>query len=86
MYAYDDLMILCIDLDENLYYDKTPLSDSGISTADYLNFYNDPKYIGLSHQQKELLYHMSKLDSDSREELIEYAAFKASRKQTITNS
>ncbi len=82
----DDLMKLCINLDENLYFDETPLSDLGISTADFLNFYNDPKYASLSHQQKEILYHMSKLDACDRKELIEYAVFKVSRKQAITNS
>lgn len=82
----DDLMKLCIDLDENLYYDERPMSYLGINTEDYLSFYNDPKHGSLTHQQKELLYHMSKLDACDRKELIEYAAFKVSRKQAIINS
>lgn len=80
--AADDLMKLCIDLDENVYYDAVEISENGVKTADYLRFCNDPKYNELSPDQKKLLYYQSKLDVNDRQELTEYAEFKFERNRS----
>ena len=73
----DDLMKLCVELDENIYYDAVSMTKEGEQMSDYLKFYNDPRYAELSPDQRELLYYQSKLTVSSRKELTEYASFKA---------
>lgn len=81
----DDLLKLCITLDDDVYFDKLPMSERGIESTDYLVFCNDPRYSGLKAAQKEILYYFSKLDSIEQKDIIDYAEFKLIRRKNPAN-
>ena len=77
----DDLMKLCFELDEDVYYDALPPSVKGLEMSDYLSFFSDEKYSELTQEQKEILYYFSKLDAAGRQDMIDYATHKLKRKK-----
>lgn len=76
----DDLLKLCLELDDNIYYEATPPTVAGVEMEDYLSFCNDSKYGSLTAEQKEMLYYFGKLDKSGRKDMIDYASYKLGRK------
>jgi len=72
----DDLLKLCIDLDDDVYFEAIPHTDAGFDKADFLKFSRQPKYKGLDQQEIELLYYFYKIDVNERRELLDYADYK----------
>jgi len=77
----DDFMKLCLELDDNVYFDAPAPSTAGLEMMDFLDFTSDEALSKLSSEQKELLYFFSKLDKSGRRDLIDYASYKISRKR-----
>ncbi len=76
----DDLLKLCLELDDNVYYEAPAPTEAGVETEEYLKFCADNKYAYLTAEQKELLFYFGKLDISDRKDLIDYATHKLSRK------
>ena len=72
----DDLLKLCIDLDDDVYFEAIPHTDAGFDKADFLKFSRQAKYKCLDHQEIELLYYFYKMDSNARKDLLDYADYK----------
>ena len=77
----DDFLKLCLELDDNVYFDAPAPSAAGLEMMDFLDFTSDNTLSNLSPEQKELLYFFSKLDKSGRRDLIDYASYKLSRKR-----
>lgn len=76
----DDLLKLCIDLDDDVYFEALPHTDAGVDEADFLRFAKQKQYEGLQSQEVELLYHFSKMDKADKQETIDFADFKRQHK------
>lgn len=76
----DDLLKLCIDLDDDAYFEALPHTDAGLDEADFLKFANQKQYEGLQSQEAELLYYFSKMDKADKQETIDFADFKRQHK------
>lgn len=76
----DDLLKLCIDLDDDVYFEALPHTDAGIDEADFLIFSKQERYKDLNSKELELLYHFSKMDKNDRQEIIDFADFKRQHK------
>lgn len=76
----DDLLKLCLELDNDIYYDALPLGADALEMSDYLSFINDMKLADLTQEQREMLYYFSKLDAAGRRDMIDYATYKLKRK------
>ena len=80
----EDLMHLCIELDENVYYDAPAPTKTSRELADMLEYYNSSdnrsRYRNNSFLEKELLFYFDRLMESDKKEIIEYAKFKAYRK------
>lgn len=74
------ILKLCIDLDDNIYFDAPTLGSNGQEQANFLNFANQERYVALSKREKERLFHFSKPDNSEQQDLIDYAVFKRQRK------
>jgi len=72
----DDLLKLCIDLDDDVYFEALPHTDAGFDKADFLKFSSQGKYDGLSQQEIELLYYFFKMEANDKQELLNYADYK----------
>lgn len=79
--AADDLLKLCLNLDESVYFDAKSPTEAGEQTKEYLAFCKKKAFSGLSAEQKEILYYFGKLDREGRRDLIDYASYKFSRKK-----
>lgn len=81
----EDLMHLCIELDENVYYDTPRHSKSSDELADMLDYFNIPenrnRYRNNTAQEKEVLYYFEKLEESDKKEIIEYIKFKLNRQE-----
>lgn len=77
----DDFLKLCLELDDNIYFDAPAPSSAGLEMADYLEFTASKALSKLSSEQKELLYYFSKMDKAGKKDLIDYASYKLSRKK-----
>ena len=72
----DDLLKLCIKLDNNIYYDAPELTSQGLEKSEFLSFSHLKRYSQLSLLELELLYNFSKLDAETQRDVIDYATFK----------
>ena len=77
----DDLLKLCLDLDENIYYDALPPSEDYKKTEDYLSFCKNIRKSELTAEQTEMLYYFMKLDKEGRRDVVDYASYKLNRSQ-----
>lgn len=81
----EDLMHLCIDLDQNVYYDAPAPTQTSVEIADMLEYYASPenreRYRNNSYIEKELLFYFDKLDEINKREIIEYTKFKLHRQK-----
>ncbi len=72
----DDLLKLSIPLNSDIYYDAPKPSPRVKETTSYLAFVKGIDERALSSKECELLYHFSRLTTDGRQEVIDFAAFK----------
>ncbi len=72
----DDLLKLCIDLDDDVYFEAIPHTQAGFDKADFLKFSGQKKYRELDHQEIELLYYFYKMKETDRQDLLDYADYK----------
>ncbi len=77
----DDLLKLCLDLDDSVYFEAKSPTEAGLETEEYLAFCAEKKYSGLTAEQKEILFFFGKLDKNGRKDVLDYASFKLSRKK-----
>ena len=73
--SVDDLLRLCINLDESVFFEASPSTGSD-ELSDFLEFMNSDN-AQLNREDLELLYYFRKLDPSGQKELIEYAKFKS---------
>ena len=74
--SVDDLLHLCVDLDDNIFFDAKSPSPSGIETDEFLRFSKIKRYASLSQQERRLLFYFSKLNELKQNEIIDFASFK----------
>ena len=74
--SVDDLLHLCVDLDDNIFFDAKAPSPSGVEEEEFLRFSRINRYASLSRQEKRLLFYFSKLDELKQNEIIDFASFK----------
>ena len=74
--SVDDLLHLCVDLDDNIFFDAKSPSPSGIETYEFLRFSKIKRYASLSQQERRLLFYFSKLNELKQNEIIDFASFK----------
>lgn len=73
--SVDDLLRLCINLDESVFFEAAPSSGSD-ELSNFLDFMNS-KDTPLTQEDLELLYYFKKLNISDKKELIDYAKFKS---------
>ena len=76
----DDLLRLCFDLDNELYYDSPNPTGAYFETAEYIAFCNKDCYSLLSPDERRLLYIYQKLGDSDKTEVIDFIRFKMERK------
>lgn len=83
--SVDDLMLLTITLDRNIYYDAPAPTQSSKDLEEFLNFLNNPKnekkYKLFSNLEKELLFYFEQLSESDKLEIIEIEKIKTRKKQ-----
>ena len=79
--SIDDLMLLTIELDRNIYYDAPAPTQSSEDLAGFLEYFNNPnnqkKYQFFNNLEKELLYYFEKISDNDKKEIIEFTKIKA---------
>lgn len=79
--SVDTLLKLSFDLDEAVYYDAPPATQSSNELSDYIAYFSEPhnakKYQFHSNLEKELLYYFEKLSREDKCEIIEFVKIKA---------
>lgn len=83
--SVDDLMVLSMDIDRNIFYDAPAPSQTSEEIASYLEYFNNPnnqkKYHLFNNFERELLYYFEKLSEIDKKEIIEFTKIKARKKQ-----
>lgn len=83
--SVDDLMVLSMDIDRNIFYDAPAPSQTSEEIASYLEYFNNPnnqkKYHLFNNLERELLYYFEKLSEIDKKEIIEFTKIKARKKQ-----
>lgn len=83
--SVDDLMVLSMDIDRNIFYDAPAPSQTSEELSDYLEYFNNPnnqkKYHLFNNLERELLYYFEKLSEIDKKEIIEFTKIKARKKQ-----
>lgn len=80
-----DLMHLCIELDENVYYDAPTPSQDSRDMSDYLTFINNDqnrrKYGQLSDDEKQIAFFYGQLSKPDQQDILDFLKIKYHRKQ-----
>ena len=72
----DDLLKLCINLDDDVYFEARPHSDAGLEESEFLKFSGKKEYAKLSRDETELLFYFSRLMDGDRQEVLDFADYK----------
>ncbi|WP_026494369.1 MULTISPECIES: helix-turn-helix domain-containing protein [unclassified Butyrivibrio] len=75
----DELLKLCVPLDNEIYFDAPDYTSRTLEEAELSSFKSDSRHSGLNNLELQLLYYFSKLDKESKNELIEFAQYKVSK-------
>lgn len=79
----EDLMHLCIELDDTEYYDAPAHTDSSETLKDFLDFLDKPenkkKCQFLSNTEKELLYYFDRISDRDKQDILDFIKIKAKR-------
>lgn len=76
----DELIGSCVDLDDDIFFDRLEKTDRFREEAEYLAFSKLKRYSELTREEKELLFCFNRLDKTAQEEVIEYAVFKRGKR------
>ena len=79
--SVDDLLKLCIDHDDNIYFDAMDISVEGKEQKQFLAFIEKERYSALDKQEQRLLFYYAKLNELERNDVISYTIFKSLRKK-----
>lgn len=83
-----DLMHLCIDLDENIYYDAPSPSQESLDLREYLSFIskdkNRKKYSQLSDTEKQMVFFYRQLSKSDQQDIMDFLKIKYHRKKAST--
>jgi len=83
--SVEDIMHLCIDLDNNEYYDAPAQTESSQELSEFLEYINTKenkkKYQYLSSNEKELIFLYSKLSATDKQDIIDFIRVKVKRKK-----
>ena len=78
--SIEDFMQLIIQLDQTIYYDAPPTTQSGQELSGFLDFVNAPdnikKFRFLNYLEKELLYYFEQISAEDKMEIIEFIKIK----------
>ncbi len=77
----DDLLKMCIPLDDEIFYDAPVPGDSHGDKTAFIRFINSKSTPALSRDDKELLFYFSRLTLTGKRSVIDYAAFVRSREK-----
>lgn len=73
-------MQLIIQLDQTIYYDAPPTTQSGQELSGFLDFVNAPdnikKFRFLNYLEKELLFYFEQISAEDKMEIIEFIKIK----------
>lgn len=72
----DDIIKKCIVLDDEIFFNSQEPDYDKIEDLGYISFAHTKKYAALESNERELLFQFSKLGTDAKRELIEFAKFK----------
>lgn len=79
--SVDDLMLLTLEVDRNIYYDAPVPTQSSKDLAEFLEYFYNPnnqkKYQFFNTLEKELLYYFEKISDEDKKEIIEFTKIKA---------
>lgn len=80
-----DLMHLCIELDENIYYDAPTPSPDSVDMGEYLTFINKEsnrkKYNQLSDIEKQVIFFYGQLSKEDQQDIIDFLKIKYHRRK-----
>ena len=88
LYGIDvaDLMHLCIELDEDIYYDAPAPSQESLDLSEYLSFINkktnQKKYHQLSDTEKKILFFYGQLSKTDQQDILDFLKIKYHRKKS----
>ena len=71
--SIDELLRLCLPLDDEIFYDAKPATSRSLEEADFSSFASSKRLEGFSTTSKEILYCMSKLSPEKQWEVIGFA-------------
>lgn len=77
----EDLMQLIVSLDQTVYYDAPPSTQSGQELSSFLYYVNAPdnmkKLRFLNYMEKELLFYFEQISKEDKQDIIEFIKIKA---------
>ena len=83
--SVDDLMLLTMEIDRNIYYDAPAPTQSSEDLEKFLEYLNNPnnqkKYQMFNQLEKELLYYFEKISEIYKKEIIAFTKIKANREK-----
>lgn len=74
----DELMQLCVPLDDEIFYDSPEITSRTLEEAEYLSFADSESYSNLRKDQIDILYHYEKLNDAHKAEVKQFIDFKLS--------
>ena len=77
----DELLKLCIPLDNDIYYDAPLPTKRSLEEAELVSFSTADRVSELKANEVSLLFYFSKLDEDEQKEVIDFTKFKLSQKK-----
>lgn len=77
----DELLKLCIPLDNDIYYDAPEKTERTLEEAELSSYGSSKKFDKFSSDEIQILFYFSKLSAEARREIIDFAKFKASQER-----
>ena len=75
----DELLKLCIPLDDDIYYEAPAQTARSLEEAEFSSYGSSKRLESFSPEEIKLLFYFSKLSKASKEDLIQYAKFRAAQ-------
>ncbi|SEK70731.1 Transcriptional regulator, contains XRE-family HTH domain [Butyrivibrio sp. ob235] len=75
----DELLKLCIPLDNEIYYDAPEMTARTLEEAELTSYGSSKRLAKFSANEKQLLYYFSKLNKDAQRDIIAYTKFRGSQ-------
>lgn len=78
--SIEDLMQLIVSLDQTIYYDAPPRTQSGQELSSFLDYVNAPDNIKklrfLTCMEKELLFYFEQISAEDKQDILEFIKVK----------